>query len=81
MRGVEGLPYDKQARNLSCFALEEGELRAPTTKVYKVTNSTERVEGDQWPALSTATSNTHTQTKLVETKFKTDRRWLFMQPW
>ena len=80
-RSVERLPYDEHARSLSLFALEEGELRASTAKVYKVTNSMERVEGDQRSTLSTATSNTCTQMKLVETKFKIDRRrCLFMQP-
>lgn len=71
---MEGLPYDEQARSLWLFTLEEGELRAPVAKVYKVTDSMERVEGHQRATLSTATNNTCIQMKLVETKFKIDRR-------
>lgn len=45
MRGVEGLPYDEQVRSLSLFALEEGELRAPTAKACKVTKKHGESEG------------------------------------
>lgn len=58
MRGVEGLPYDERARSLCLSALEEGLLRAPAAKVYKVTNSTERMGLVNGP-LSPQTQTTH----------------------
>lgn len=67
-RGVEGLPYDEQARSPSLFVLEEGGLRASLAKDYEITKGVERLVADLQSTLSQAQA-TCAQMKLVGTKF------------